>query len=192
MFFANSGIANDPVTRFDAVRIVILASKGQETIRGQALASSRALEGAILNETRILRTADPGLYKKLISGETEFLSILFFGIENGVPTTIALELSVTPSKLGDVEVVSRWRSCPGEDCPTGQYAYFLGRHEAIDQYVPGLSEGHLDKTPSDMVESLVEMEVADSPTYVRHPIDILEVTRGAVRWISRKAKCQAN
>lgn len=191
-FFANDGLAGDPVTHFDVGKIVIRSSKGKRTVHEQAQASAQALIRALPEEIRILKTADPPKYDKIISGEDGIVGVLFFGFEKGVPISTAFGLFVRVLKDGSTKVIPHWRSCPGQSCPTGTYFYMLGLHASIDRYLAAVPGGHINNTPRETVQLLVGLEIADEPKEVQAPIDILEITSSGANWIRHKPECIPN
>ncbi len=186
MFFAVAGLVDDPVTHFNTAHVVMTASKNGGSIKSQAEATLRLLRQRVPREMRALKTADPQQYIKIASGERDFVSILFFGLEKGniVATGFGLKALVSNTSI---KIVPDWRSCPGVDCPKGTYIFLLGEHDAIDRYFAAGKP--LESVMADAVKSLIGLEIADRPNDVQPPIDILSVDSSGANWVCHKTEC---
>src|SRR5205823_1668067 len=125
MFFAVSGVVDDPVTGFNVPRIVAAASRIGGSITHRAEASAHKLRRDIPNEMLALKRANPEKFERIIRGEDDFGAVLFFGFENGILVTTGFGFKAVPSRSGLISVTVDQRSCPGRDCPDGIYSFYL-------------------------------------------------------------------
>jgi hypothetical protein len=182
MFFAFAGLANHVRTSFDTAEIIVRASKPGGTISDRAKRLASELVRLAPKEVATLRTNNPNRYHALIEGDTDFVEVLFFGIENGVPVVTTVAVDIALSADGRITATPRLSFCPGSDCPNGVLALFLGRHEAIDRYVAGLKERTTPPDPSAMINFLIGLEVADQPKDVQPPINIIRIDPNGTKW----------
>jgi hypothetical protein len=138
MFVATSGVFDDPISGFNVDKIVVAASKAGGSIRRRAELSARELLRVTPAEMFVLKTIDPNRYQTMISGKTDFLAVLFFGLEKGIPVAIGVGIRTMLSPKGRIIATPKWSSCPSSDCPHGVLAFYLGSHEAIDAYMAAL------------------------------------------------------
>ncbi len=75
----------------------------------------------------------------------------------------------------------------------GRYDFILlGKRRAIDGYLRGrLPLVHGDADAMAVITHLINLEITESPESTALPIDILEADQGGVRWLQRKATCEA-
>jgi hypothetical protein len=189
MFFAVSGLVDDPITRFNVARIVVKASSIGGTIANRAEASAQELRTLIPSEMLALKTADPQKYERIIRGEDDFDAVLFFGLENKTPVAIAFGFKATLSKNEEISVSVERRSCPGKDCPNGTYMFYLCDHAAIDRYLAEHKSTPPTFAPEQLVNFLIGLEVVSRPNDVQPPIDILRIDIHGPKWISKKPQC---
>jgi hypothetical protein len=114
---------------------------------------------------------------------------VLFGLEENVLVLLTREFQAAVSDSGKVSLhVNKRHNCPGDDCPLGEIAIYLGAHDAIDRfrgenpdsYAVGLVKA---------VRQLVQLEIDDRPDSVGPPIDVLRITKDGPEWIEHKKEC---
>ena len=190
IFFAVSGIINDPITGFNVPTIVAQASRSKDAIIDRVEEAARRLRSALPKELKYLRSEDPSAYKRRFEAPKYAVAVLFFAFENKVPVLMAIVFEATSSPSGAIHIAMRRSSCPGSDCPNGVLNLYLGRHEAIDRFT---ADHHIRVlSPYDIVaiaRSLVELEIVDASDEVQPPVDVLLVDADGPRWINKKKEC---
>jgi len=119
----------------------------------------------------------------------QFLQVVMAGLENGTPTIIVMAFEPSISSSGELRINVESRPCPGVACPSGFVYIFMGKHEAIDRYLP-LDPEIWKSEPVAVVQKLMEIEVTSEPETVGPPIDILRITREGPEWIQEKDMCE--
>jgi hypothetical protein len=127
LYFAVAGLVGDSVTHFSSADIAAAASRRRGSIKQKAEIAIRELRRKIPRELRILKTADPDWYRKIATGEEDFVSILFFGLDKGGNViAVGFGIKAMVSADGSIRTIADERSCPGSNCPTGGYIFELG------------------------------------------------------------------
>ena len=188
VLFAVSGFLVDPVTRFDVFRVVKNTKNRTGNVHGLAKAATAKLLRLFPQELKVLSTADPEAYGKIVGGRQDASAVLFFGIENRKPIAVAVGFEAVLSSNGSIQVSTKTLECPGPDCPNGVEAFYLGSHEAIERYVHSAPQQTI-AVPENFVSFLVQLEIAEHPDSVQGPIDVMRVDANGAKWIHVKSRC---
>jgi hypothetical protein len=189
LFFAISGLSHDPATSFDANAVAIQASQSEGTIHDRATEFEKLIVMPLTRALKEIRRDYPMNYNRDFVGKPA-LQIIFFGFERNLLVLLAREFEGRTSDSGGLPYVriTKRLNCPGEACPLGEMAVYLGQAEAInrfrrenpDSYAVGLVKA---------VRHLIQLEIDDVPDKVGPPIDVLRITRTGAEWIERKKEC---
>ncbi|PYS22628.1 MAG: hypothetical protein DMF72_12850 [Acidobacteria bacterium] len=125
------------------------------------------------------------------------LQVIVFGLENGIPTYVAMDLSpgetlIQKSELPPraPELVTTITGCPLKYPATAFLMYPIGHREAIDRIEWG--ETTFWKAFGDVlgVRFLVLLESVTASAYVGEPIDLLRITKTGACWYEHKNEGQ--
>ena len=185
LFFAVSGLAEDPETKFTVPGIVAEASRGLSTVAEKVKAIEARLETALVTEVPKVRERDPDLYQKLVSGKWDVLSLVVVGLEKGVPFARGMAFSLNSSPDG-LRASLKENSCPG-DCLFGVKTLWLGQSDEIAKYMEGRRSPR--KPVADFARFLIQLEIDAKAEGVGGPIDIVRITSTGAEWVQRKPDC---
>ncbi|MFH0845770.1 MAG: hypothetical protein V1930_09845 [Pseudomonadota bacterium] len=187
-FIGYAGLAEYTKTNYDLVTLVNEACMKGGTLEDKV----RAFDGVIVNPLshalKYIKRTHSRYYRQKIHGKAA-VQIVFAAVEEGVPIIHVRYLNVS-DRGGDSPSIALYkRSCPGEDCPNGEFVAYLGHNEAIVRFVEkeknfwtiGYAEG---------IRELIDLEIQAEPDYVGAPIDILRLDGKGHRWIQRKEECR--
>jgi hypothetical protein len=176
LFFAVSGLAEDPETQFSVSEIVADASRGLATVTEKVRAIEHRIAAALSVEVPAIKQRDPDLYAKLAGGQP-VISLVLVGAEKGVPFAKGIMFTVD-------SVMEN--SCPG-NCLFGVKTLWLGQSDAIGKY---MEKHRIPRKPfADFARFLIQLEIDSKAEGVEGPIDILRITPDGPEWIQRKPDC---
>jgi hypothetical protein len=113
-FVRNSYQANETFHSF-AARLTNLISKSlARTLKSTVKVGDRAFQDSLTHQ--------------------DALEIALIGVESGQPAVEVLSFQARTEASGNIEILSRKYSCPG-DCYNGHAAFYLGVHGAVDRMV---------------------------------------------------------
>jgi hypothetical protein len=105
------------------------------------------------------------MIRKISAGEPEITSVLLASFQSGEPIAIAISFSGSVV-AGKIVLHPKRLACPGM-CPSGKYTFFLGKYEAIVNYVA--EEGkHFSMSPENAVRFMVQLEIDAKTPGVGH------------------------
>jgi hypothetical protein len=195
IFIASAGIAGiipdsphgEIPPEFDLAKIMNKAALGKRNILDKADTVTKAVQSILLKISWWAKEKKPALFKKMFIGK-ELLQVVMAGMENDSPTIIVIAFKPRISASGELKIDVEYHPCPGIACPEGSVYILMGKHEAIDRYLP--------QTPAiwkndsvEVVRKLLEIEVAAERETVGPPIDILRISKNGSEWIQRKEMC---
>jgi len=197
MFFASSGVSEDGATGFDPRITAKVATEIGEpgTSPLNTLMRFEAVYLPSLSaEAAFVRKTNPSIYQKQFI-ENGPSAIAFFGFESGSTFLHArgyqvVDIGTGNSSAKPVAAID----CPGKSntCPTRPGTNItvikLGVVAAILRY----EAQHTFTPQTDLVDTaqrLVELEIADEPTSVGKPVDVLRVTKDGGCWVRHEKDC---
>lgn len=172
---------------FDLTEIMNKAALGEGSIMDKADTLAKAVESVLLRMSEWAKKKMPVLFEKMFLGR-QSLQVVIAGMENGSTTMVVMAFESRISPFGELEINIESRPCPGIACPAGLVYLFMGKHEAIDRYLPGDPEIWKDD-PVDLVRKLLDIETTAERQTVGPPIDILRITKEGSEWIQKKEMC---
>jgi hypothetical protein len=173
---------------FDLTEVMKNTALSEGSIMDKADTLAKLLSGdLLLSISEWAKKKVPALFKQIFIGG-QLLQVVMAGLENGTPTfiVIAFEPSISPS--GELKINFDFHPCPGIACPSNFVYIFMGKHEAIDRYLPQ-DPDMWKNDPVDVVRKLIEIEVTSEHETVGPPIDILRITKEGSEWIQKKDMC---
>jgi hypothetical protein len=172
---------------FDLTEVMKKAALSEGSIMDKADTLAKSLSGDLLRISEWVKKKMPALFKQMSFGK-QLLHVVMAGLENGTPTFIvmAFELSISPS--GEQKINVEFHPCPGIACPSNFVYIFMGKHEAIDRYLPQ-DPDIWKNNPVDVVRKLIEIEMTSEHETIGPPIDILRITKEGSEWIQKKDMC---
>jgi hypothetical protein len=185
LFFAVSGLVNDPRTGFSVTNIVRSDCQGVDKISAKLSRIERDVQTALLRELPQVRDRDPTGYAKL-SNSKGAVSVMLAGIDGGLPVATSFSLGLAASPEGSIKISILTDSCPG-NCPNGVRAFWLGDGAEIDSLradrkLPTLSM-------PDLARYLVQVEIDAGVPTVHGPVDVLRILPSGPIWVQRKQSC---
>lgn len=175
-------------TGLDLTEIISNASLGEGSVRDKADILAKTVSDALLRMYEWMKKRMPSLFGQMVLG-TQSLQVITAGTERETPVFVVMTFEPHLSSSGELEIDVASRPCPGTACPSGFVYLFLGRHEAIDRYLP-TNPQIWTNDPVDVVRELLEIEAASEPETVGPPIDILRITKEGSEWIQEKDICE--
>jgi len=195
IFIASAGIAGilpygrgEIPAEFDLTEIMNKAALIEGSIVDKAVSLSKAIDGSLLRISEWAKKKMPTFFEKMFIGE-QLLQVVMAGLENGSPTIIIMTFEPRLSPSGELKIDVESRPCPGIGCPSGSVYILMGRHEAIDRYLP-LDPGIWENDPVEVVRKLMEIEVTSESETVGAPIDIVRITKEGSEWVQEKDMCK--
>jgi hypothetical protein len=70
-------------------------------------------------------------------------------------------------------------------CPSGNYTFFLGKHNAIDNYVAEKGK-HFAMSPEDATRFMVQLEIDAKTPGVGPPIEVVRLDRHGIKWLGQR------
>jgi Proteasome subunit len=185
MFFAVSGLVNDPRTGFSIPKIVAAESRDGGSMAAKLAAVEREVQAAALRELPHVKERDPAQYAKLIDSKGA-VTVVFAGIDAGVPAAAGFSLGFTASPNGTIEPSTIRDSCPG-NCPSGNRAFWFGDGDAIERL---RATGKLPElVMPELARYLVQVEIDAGAPDVGGPIDVLRILPAGPVWLQKKPGC---
>lgn len=195
IFIASAGIAGilpygrgEIPSEFDLTEIMNKAALIEGSIMDKAGSLSKAVDGALLRISGWAKKKMPAFFEKMFIGK-QLLQVVMAGLEKGAPTIITLAFEPRLSPSGELRIDVEAHPCPGIGCPGGSVSILMGRHEAIDRYLP-LDPGIWKNDPVEVVRKLMEIEVTSESETVGAPIDIVRITKEGSEWVQEKDMCK--
>jgi len=188
LFFAVSGLVNDPRSGYRVPVLVDANSRGRGTISEKLENVERVVSPALLREAGEVKSRDPEGYGRLVDSKGA-LSVIMIGIENGIPSATSFSIGLTRTSDGTIQTTVVHDSCPG-NCPSGVRAFSIGASPAIDAVrrrggLPSLSM-------ADLADYMVQAEIDAGTVGVAGPVDVLRLTTTGPIWVRQKASCPAS
>jgi hypothetical protein len=185
LFFAASGLMNDPQTGFNIPGIVASASQYGDSMSTRLAAVESEVQAAVLRELPRVKERDPAEYAKLINSKGA-VTVVFAGIEAGAPAAAGFSLGLAVSPRGAIEPSIIRDSCPG-NCPSGVRAFWFGEGGAIERL---RATGEMPKLGMpELARYLVQVEIDAGASDVGGPVDVLRILPGGPVWVQRKPGC---
>ena len=195
VFVASAGIVGilpsnhgEIPAEFDLAKIMNDAALSEGSIMDKADNLAKAVEDSLLRMSEWAKKKMRPLFEGLFIGK-QLLQVVMAGMENGSPAIIVMAFELSTSPSGELRANVESRACPGIACPTGFVYIFMGKHEAIDKYLP-LDPEIWKSDPVEVVQKLMEIEVTSERETVGPPIDILRITKDGPEWIQEKEMCE--
>lgn len=132
-----------------------------------------------------LRLANRNFYNSIMT-VGDFLKILFYGFENGLPYLAEHDFTVVPKFNGFDFGVRPYQNSPVKD---SLQFLVIGESSAFPQvndFYKIIEKGKVDV----VMRSVIKKQAAKTPETVSEPIDIIEIKRKGERWIERKQMCK--
>jgi len=185
LFFAVSGLVNDPQTGFDIPKIVASSSREGDSMAVKLAGVEREVQTALLRELPHVKERDPAEYAKLINSKGT-VTVALVGIDAGAPAATSFSLGLAVSQKGSIETTIISDSCPG-NCSSGVRAFWFGEGDAIDRLraAGGLPELGMPE----LARYLVQVEIDAGAPSVGGPVDVLRILPGGPVWVQKKQGC---
>lgn len=187
LFFAVSGLVNDRLTGLNIPKIVASDSHGGGSIAARLSRVESDVQTALLRELPQLKARDPAGYAKLIRSKGA-VSVMFAGMDNGVPTARSFSVGLALSQEGVIEANILRESCPG-NCRNGVRAFWFGEGRAIERLRTG--GGMPELSMPELARHLVQIEIDARTPSVGGPVDVLRILPAGPVWVQRKQGCPA-
>jgi hypothetical protein len=155
LFFAVSGLVNDPLTEFDIPKIVASGSQDGGSMSAKLAGIEREVQTAVLRELPQVKKRDPVEYAELVNSKGA-VTVALVGIDAGAPAAASFSLGLAVSPKGSIETSIIQDSCPG-NCPTGVRAFRFGEGAAIDRL--RAAGGLPDLGMPELARYLVQVEI---------------------------------
>ena len=195
IFIASAGIAGIlPYGRakipeqFDLTEIMNKAALNGGSIMDKADSLSKAVDGALLRISDWAKKKMPSFFDKMFIGK-QVLQVVVAGLEKGSPAIVIMAFEPRLSPSGELKINVESRPCPGIGCPSGSVYILMGRHEAIDRYLPA-DPRIWENDPAEVVRELIEIEVTSESETVGAPIDVVRITKEGSEWVQEKDMCK--
>lgn len=181
VFYALSGLREDPETGFDAHSIVVRAYNTPGRLIDKVNAFERLVSEPLSNVLAHIKAKYPLNFERDFGNKGGGMDIVFFGYENGRPVMIT-------RRIGRRDYSRRRLEYPG-DFPNSPFgAVYMGQHDSINRFRvanPGWQRMGLEKA----MRRFIQMEIEEHPETVGPPIDILVIDNSGARWIQKKPEC---
>jgi hypothetical protein len=187
LFFAVSGLVNDPQTGFDIPKIVASSSREGDSMPAKLARIERDVQTAVLRELPRVKERDPAEYAELVHSKGA-VTVALVGIDAGVPVAVSFSLGLAISSNGSIETSIIRDSCPG-NCPSGVRAFWFGEGAAIDRL--RAAGGLPDLAMPDLARHLVQVEIDAGAPGVGGPVDVLRILPAGPVWVQKKQVCPA-
>lgn len=181
-FFTMSGLPYDRKRGYEAKRIVEEGISHPGDFAQRVQVTEELLKQGLSAELRRLKSEDPTTYVWVLEPEHHVLQVAFAQYENGKPHLAALDFQFD-SNSASFNMTRK--NCPGS-CDEHGEAYYLGRHEAIDVFVP-TNKKFTD--PTTYFTKLINLEISAHPGDVGPPIDILQIDISGPKWLVGGTTC---
>lgn len=190
--FASAGLnkASDTRLNVNAVGIRVMNTKQDLSNGAKEIADRirKPLLASLIHRHRDLSAAD---YAKLIGNNTNVLSFVIAGVQNGIPTFVGADFAkINDAKGNPIGLSLHFLECPGDTCPLTKRSFtILGISEDVKPFInkPGFwSQKH------DLVRdarNVVQTEIAARPDMVGPPIDVLTLDSKGRNWVAPYGKC---
>ncbi len=182
-FFAFSGLVDDRISGYsvDQPAHEALAMRGTVSQRLDRFVD--LVSEPLARSVELLRGDSPGQYDYLRSGHPVLQAIFAFGEEATPSLAVAGFVLEDNGKLKSfVKVIAQ-----GND-GHGPRIIYAGQQTRIREYL----HDHRDWNsglPSELVRTLIELEIAHSAGEVGGPIDIVKLNSAGAEWVQRKSQC---
>ncbi len=188
IFFAASGLTNNPPTKFTVDALARRAAAVQGTISEKADRLSELLPNPLREGLIEIKRDFPDKYVRDFPDNAVILNAAFFGFENGAPTICERAwLKLSNDKGEPVVKFERARNCPGANCVDDVMFSDLGRDDEVIAWKRQYKNWNLPIL--DIAHFMVSFEAITYPETVSSPIDILQITRDRARWMQKKENC---
>jgi hypothetical protein len=185
LFFAVSGLVNDPQTGFNIPKIVASSSLESGSMAFKLAKVEREVQAAVLRELPYVKERDPAGYAKLINSKGA-VTVALVGVDAGAPVATSFSLGLAVSAKGLIETSIIRDSCPG-NCPSGVRAFWFGEGDAIDRL---RATGRLPELGMpELARYLVQVEIDSGAPSVGGPVDVLRILPGGPIWVQKKPDC---
>lgn len=185
LFFAVSGLVNDPQTGFDIPTIVASSSREGDSVAAKLARVEREVQTAVLRELPNVKERDPAGYAKLINSKGA-VTVALVGVDAGAPVATSFSLGLALSPKGAIETTIIRDSCPG-NCPSGVRAFWFGEGDAIDRLRAAGGLPELDMPA--LARYLFQVEIDAGAPSVGGPVDVLRILPGGPIWVQKKPDC---
>ncbi len=185
VIFAMAGLVFSPENDFDVQELIHTVLSTAGTLEERTLVLERLVQGRLLGTLTRIQMELPRLFaEQLASGFV--LNMTLATVRHGVAHLEMRDFyaEVTPDRSVRLRI-SRV-SCP-RDCPRPTEVFGVGETTAMLEYLGTLPELP-DALPA-LAEQMVRLEIADRPTLVGPPVDIVRAHTSGIDWIQRKPAC---
>ena len=193
---AATGFVYDAQNAFDAYALARKARRHSSGIIAAARRFEQSARPGLERAMRLERQLDPATYK---NENDPALSVLFAGIEDGVPIFAVISFFHSQNSSKPMAVTPHLDVCPGNACrPDGSAFFVLGDRNACcdsgrsaffvlgQRYVPAPSG--LTDDPVSAIRQFIQAKIDRFPKRVGGPIDILTISKDGEVW-NQKGKC---
>lgn len=183
--FGVAGFVNDPVTQFSVPAETIRASRRRKSISEKIEAVHFTLEPMLEKEALLLMRDRPEEYRRFADPQNGGTTIIFIGVEKGVPIASGINFALSESQPNAVHFKEQRDACPG-NCPKGIKIYWAGSHTAIERFV---AHGGEISNPEKLARFLVQLEIDDDSPNVGGPINVLSIDKSGLHQADPKENC---
>ena len=170
---------------FDAYALVNMVLDTPGTLEEHALVLERMLRGPLLGMLARIRHELPRLFaEQLASGFV--LNVTLGAVRHQMAQLEMRDFYAETAPDGALRLRVVRVSCPN-DCPRPTEVFGVGETAAMMQHLTALSQ--LPAGLPGLAAHLVEIEIADRPTLVGPPVDVVRSGRAGVEWLQRKPAC---
>jgi hypothetical protein len=143
------------------------------------------LSRSLQDELTRLRAEEPLSFQDAIKAGT---TVLLGCFENGEPVAIVIGFRGIVGPDGQLRITTTQLACPG-DCPIDKpYIFWVGSHNAIARYLARHGKDFSAMLPEAGAKFLVKIEIDAKTPGVGPPVDVAQVSKNGVEWLSRKGQ----
>jgi hypothetical protein len=178
--YAINGISKSRPTSFNAFSLVENVLQQHLQLRASVEAITLSMYDPLLKAVTDIARREPINYQRYCLEQSPF-GVTVACIEINVPVMANVRYT---SRLGPngLSLVCETRFCPGEDCPDGAAAVFVGPPDDVEAFTmqhPDYYSGDFLTTAREFVQTLVDKKYND----IGPPIRIIRLSADGVKWV---------
>lgn len=185
VIFGMAGLVVSPENDFDAHALIKLVLATPGSLEERATVLERLIQGRLLGTLTRTRLALPELFAQQLEGGF-VLNVTLAAVRDNVAQLEMRDFYAETAPDGALRLQVARVSCP-RDCPRTTEVFGVGETNAMMQHL-----GSLPSLPArlpELADELVRIEIADRPTLVGPPVDIVRAGTRGIDWVRRKPSC---
>ncbi len=191
-FFTSTGYNADEAVGFDAAKTTTgILQSPLEAFSQKVDKISREIPAKLLAGIQFQRRSlSSEEYTQSIRITRDVLTIAVFGVEHQATKMALIAFGEADDSKGNpIAVNPRITYCPGQACGSG--GFFLGYNQAALRQTEDRAHPFWTGNDAKDARRIVEIEIADVPTDVGGPVDVLLINaEGSHRWVPPYGECR--